>query len=390
MSVVIRPFVPADAPAVLAIERESYPNEPWTLARFEAFSTLVATQAGQVVGFACHSISHAPEDRDETLLLANLAVSPDRRRQGVARALLEAQLRLAARAQVRKALTIVGVSDTALRALHDQYGFVEGPTLTLYYEHRPEDGLVLTRALDPEAEPPWRDAPPDPARATVAERFAEVQRAVEGEEPERALALLDPLLRDEQAGVWARGWRIGVLDAVGRSNEAALELERLVAETGAPYLQQLLGERYLAAGLPETALVHLLAAIPVATGESNTRLWSSLGVAWERQDRFREAAWAYERLLREDQQNAWAYARLAYTSLRMGRPTRALELLDTGLKLDADLADLHKTRGLALWTLGSRQEARAALRRALELEPDSREVTSQLAALDAEVELPRY
>src|SRR5881628_2160501 len=129
MIVSIRPFTAADAPAVLAIERVSYPHESWQLGRFEAFSTLVATQGGQVVGYACHSVSHAPMDRDETLLLANLAVAPDRRRQGIGRALLEAQLRIGARAQVPKAMTVVGVSDVALRKLHERYRFVEGPTL---------------------------------------------------------------------------------------------------------------------------------------------------------------------------------------------------------------------------------------------------------------------
>lgn len=390
MNLVIRPFGTADAAAVHAIDRASYPHEVWIEGRFEAFSTLVAERAGEIVGFACHSVSHSPMDRDETLLLANLAVAPDRRRQGVGRALLEAQLRIGARAGVHKAVTIVGVSDTALRALHAGYGFTEGTTLPGYYEARREDGIVLMRALDPDAEPPWRDAPPDPDRATVAERFADIQRAIENGENERALEKLEPLLGDDQSGVWARGWRVGLLDRVGRTKEATRELERLVGETGVPYFRQLLGDRYLAAGLTDTAVTHLLAAVPIAAAEPNPGLWSSLGIAWERLGRFHEAAWAYDRLLRVDQQNAWVYGRLAYVSLRTGRPTRALELLDAGLKLDHASADLHKTRGLALWMLGRQHEAKTALRRALDAEPESHEIAAHLAALEAEVELPRF
>jgi tetratricopeptide (TPR) repeat protein len=224
----------------------------------------------------------------------------------------------------------------------------------------------------------------------VAERFAEAERLAESGDPERALEVIEPLVRDEHAAVWARGWRAGLLETVGRPAEATLEMERLVTETGAPFFHQALGDRYLSAGLVEAAVTHLLAAVPVNALQDNPRLWSSLGIAWERLERHREAAWAYERLLREDKENGWVYGRLAYVSLRMGRPTRALELLEAALRLDPDTADHHKTRGLALWTLGRHQDARTALRRALELEADNQEVAAQLGALEAEVELPRF
>jgi ribosomal-protein-alanine N-acetyltransferase len=386
--VIIRRFTAADAEAVLAIERANQPT-PWTLGRFEGFSTLVAEVDGRVVGVACHSVNHWP-GRDETLTLANLSVDAAFRRRGIGRALLEARLRLGAAAGVLSAFTVTRYTNEPLKALYRQYGFRERTRLPGYYDDRGEDGLLLERALDPEADPPWRDAPPSTETATAVERLREAGAALEKGEYDRALALADEVAVDPEATAAARWLRISALDGQGRHVEATLETQRLAAETGAPWAVQMLGERYAGAGLPDAALGYLLAAVPITPGiEPNSRLWSSLGLTWERLGRYVEAAWAYERLVREDPQSGWGRGRGAYALLHLDRPLRALELCEEAIALQDGIAELHKTRGLALWKLGQREAARQALCRALELDPEHQDAVVHLAALEAEAEAPR-
>lgn len=382
----IRRFTSADAEAVLAIERASQPL-PWPPARFELFSTLVAEVGRRVVGFACYSLNHAT-DGDETLLLANLVVAADARRQGVGRALVEARLRIGARGRVQRAMTITRHTNEPLKALYRAFNFREGARLPNYYADS-DDGLVLHGALDPDAEPPWRVAPPDPALATATERLQEAMAAAEQKDYQRALEIVEDVARDEQAGVLARFYRVRLLDALGRDVEATIELERLAGETRMPFVRQALGERYLECWLVEDALPHLLAALPAAAGEANAQLWAALGTAWERLGRSREAAWAYEHVVRDAPENPSGYARLAHVRLKADRLTDALQMIEAGLRLGDESGDLHRARELALWKLGRREEARTALRRALEIDPSDRLAAVNLAALEVEAEAPR-
>lgn len=273
---IIRAFTNDDNAAVAAIHRASHPF-PWPPGRFQAFSTLVAEVAGRIVAFACHSVVHAP-DREECLLLANLAVDPAHRRRGIGRALLEARLRIAAAARIGMAMTITRVSNEPLRALYRHYGFEEGVRLPGYYGGC-EDGLVLERGLDLDAEPPWRNAAPSDEDRTPSETLSAAIEASRQGQSEQALNMVDGLIGYEHVGSIARGYRAHILDALEWPVEAALELERLINETSAPWAHQALGDRYLAACLHGLALAHLPAAIPLAPAEPNPRLVRPLGVA---------------------------------------------------------------------------------------------------------------
>lgn len=386
MALTIRRYVDTDAEAVLAIETACQPT-PWPRARFEVFSTLVAELDGRVVGFACYSINHLP-GVDETLLLANLAVHPDFRRRGVGRALLEARLRIGAAAGLRTAVTVTRATNEPLKALYRQYGFEQDRLLPGYYEPTGDDGLVLHRGLDPEAEPPWRDAPPSPDRASASEALRAARAAFDAADHEQALRILEPLLADPAYGPLARAYRLPVLDALGRPAEADLEAHRLATDPGGPVLQIILGERYLEVGFPEAALHEFLAALSAVGDRAEPRVWAGLAAAWDRLRRHEEACWAYERLLRDDPGNAWALLGAARTHLRCRRPARTLALVDDVLEGQEAPAQLHTARGLALWMLGRPAEARTALQQALTLDPGDRHLVLQLAALDAGEEQP--
>jgi putative acetyltransferase len=131
MSVALRPYLPADGPRCAAIFRaaiEEIASEDYSEAQCAAWAersddaaafgdglgrllTLVATQDGEVVGFAgLKGASH----------IEMLFVDPGHARQGVGAALLDALSRLA---QSRGATELTGeVSDTA-KPLFDRLGF---------------------------------------------------------------------------------------------------------------------------------------------------------------------------------------------------------------------------------------------------------------------------
>src|ERR1700759_1992062 len=84
---VIRRFVYADLPQVIAIERRAFPT-PWSLAMFvlelskPSGLCLVATRSQRIVGYMVCS-------RYDTVgHVMTIAVDPDLRRQGIGRALL--------------------------------------------------------------------------------------------------------------------------------------------------------------------------------------------------------------------------------------------------------------------------------------------------------------
>ena len=84
----IRQLAYADLPQVIAIERRAFPT-PWSLAMFglelskPSGICLAAIEDGEMVGYLVCS------RYDTVWHLMNVAVEPDRRRQGIASALLD-------------------------------------------------------------------------------------------------------------------------------------------------------------------------------------------------------------------------------------------------------------------------------------------------------------
>ena len=130
---------PDDRAAILAIEGTSFSN-PWTA---EAFDRMLESTASQVwvirdgsdiVGFcACYVLG-------DQLDVNTLAVTPARRRQGIARKLLQ---RMIAETGVRSATLEVRASNIAAIRLYEGLGFRVTHTRPRYYENPEEDGLIL-------------------------------------------------------------------------------------------------------------------------------------------------------------------------------------------------------------------------------------------------------
>lgn len=164
----------ADMPQVLAIERRSY-RAPWSLAMFvletaksgglcvvaRAFSRGEAAAPAPIVGYAIVS------RYDDAFHVMNVCVEPNRRREGIARALLEHVIERAGAGDARLTLE-VRPSNVGARTLYDDLGFVSVGTRRRYYRDDGEDALIMWRTAAtlrgevddiPGAEPPKKARP---------------------------------------------------------------------------------------------------------------------------------------------------------------------------------------------------------------------------------------
>lgn len=146
----IRSAVPADAAALVAIERRCF-SDPWSEISFrEALESpwsfgLVAQSASSVAGYL---VGREVAGSGEIL---NLAVSPNFRRRGVARALLRTGLALLRKRRVDEVYLEVRESNRSAQALYLSLGFRPVGQRSAYYRNPKEDALVLWLALEQHA-----------------------------------------------------------------------------------------------------------------------------------------------------------------------------------------------------------------------------------------------
>ena len=154
-------MLPADLADVLVIERASF-SMPWSRGAFlyeieqnQVARCWVGREDGRIVGYICLW------DVADELHVTNVAVHPDARRRGIARALLESVFAHARAAGSRMVLLEVRPSNTEAIALYDSFGFhVVGRRRGYYYDSG-EDALVMEalmaeverRGSGPSAEP---------------------------------------------------------------------------------------------------------------------------------------------------------------------------------------------------------------------------------------------
>jgi [ribosomal protein S18]-alanine N-acetyltransferase len=154
----IRRAVRRDLAAMLRIEQASF-ADPWTVdslataLSLERMRVLVAEAgdagrrdgdvAPDVLGYVV-ALVVGPEAE-----IADLAVAPEARRQGIGRALLAGALAALQAAAVRTVYLEVRESNLAARTLYDSYGFESVGRRRGYYRSPVEDALVLRREIGP-------------------------------------------------------------------------------------------------------------------------------------------------------------------------------------------------------------------------------------------------
>jgi ribosomal-protein-alanine N-acetyltransferase len=133
----------ADLPDVLVIERASF-SMPWSRGAFlyeieqnQVARCWVGREDGRIVGYIC-----LWEVADE-LHVTNIAVHPDARRRGVARALLDSVFARARAAASRMILLEVRPSNAEAIALYESFGFHVVGRRRGYYYDTGEDALVM-------------------------------------------------------------------------------------------------------------------------------------------------------------------------------------------------------------------------------------------------------
>lgn len=138
----IRSAVPADASALVAIERRAF-SDPWSETSFrEALGAawsfgLVAETGRGIVGYLIG------RDVAATGEVLNLAVAPEYRRRGIGGALLEAGLKAFRRRQVDEVFLEVRESNHSAQALYIARGFRPVGQRSAYYRNPREDAVVL-------------------------------------------------------------------------------------------------------------------------------------------------------------------------------------------------------------------------------------------------------
>jgi ribosomal-protein-alanine N-acetyltransferase len=140
LDVEVRRLAYSDLPAVISIERRSFPA-PWSLAMFvlelskPSGICLAAVEDGELLGYLVCS------RYDRIWHLMNVAVAPERRRRGVARRLIS---QLIEEGGGRLPFTLeVRVSNNEAIAMYEGIGFRSAGVRPRYYQDNGEDALIM-------------------------------------------------------------------------------------------------------------------------------------------------------------------------------------------------------------------------------------------------------
>jgi ribosomal-protein-alanine N-acetyltransferase len=148
--VVLRQATVADLPEVAALERACY-GDPWPASAFASlpenarvyFAVARHDVRERLAGYV---VAWYVLDEGE---LANLAVAPDLRGQGIGRSLLDAVLNDAELRGTAQLFLEVRQSNQAARRLYASKNFEEIGRRKRYYRNPTEDALILRRTLKP-------------------------------------------------------------------------------------------------------------------------------------------------------------------------------------------------------------------------------------------------
>jgi [ribosomal protein S18]-alanine N-acetyltransferase len=136
----LRRLAYSDLPAVISIERRSFPA-PWSLAMFvlelskPSGICLAASEDGKLLGYLVCS------RYDRVWHLMNVAVAPERRRRGIASQLIS---RLIEEGGGELPFTLeVRVSNRDAIAMYERLGFRSAGVRPRYYQDNGEDALIM-------------------------------------------------------------------------------------------------------------------------------------------------------------------------------------------------------------------------------------------------------
>ena len=142
---IIRAWEEKDIPQIADIENSSF-SDPWTegmladTLRFPVYHTFLAEEGGQVCGYGCLILLF--EDAE----LANIAVAPTHRGQGVGKLLMERMHSYAKTFGAERMLLEVRVSNQPAISLYEKYGYEKYGLRENYYPDG-EDAHLMQKSL---------------------------------------------------------------------------------------------------------------------------------------------------------------------------------------------------------------------------------------------------
>ena len=144
--IVARRITPADVPAVLALQARSTEASQWSAEGYirAAAGEYPAWVAGGGEGIHGFLVMRTAADESEIL---NLAVEPERRRQGIASALLAAAIEACRAAGAKSVYLEVRESNAVAIAFYRSSGFEPTGRRARYYQDPPEAAVVMSQAL---------------------------------------------------------------------------------------------------------------------------------------------------------------------------------------------------------------------------------------------------
>jgi ribosomal-protein-alanine N-acetyltransferase len=143
----IQNMQPENVDEVVAIEKQSF-SDPWSEESFLVeldlpFSWVwVAKIKNRLTGYCCCW------EIEGELQIANLAVHPEFRNQGIGKKILQEILNRACQRKVKKVTLEVRESNQAALKLYRGFDFSEVGRRKKYYRKPTEDGLILAKILE--------------------------------------------------------------------------------------------------------------------------------------------------------------------------------------------------------------------------------------------------
>ncbi|HEY3734459.1 MAG TPA: ribosomal protein S18-alanine N-acetyltransferase [Streptosporangiaceae bacterium] len=171
----LRRMTAADLPAVVALERALFPEDPWSE---ELFGTelssrtvgryyLVAADGDQLVGYAGLLAVPTSDPRGGQGDVLTMAVAAGHWGQGIGSMLLQALLAEAGRRGCSEVFLEVRADNPRAQQLYRRHGFTDVGLRRGYYQPSGTDAIVMRRpARSPE--PPGPPVQPDPAERPAA------------------------------------------------------------------------------------------------------------------------------------------------------------------------------------------------------------------------------
>ncbi|MBO4389699.1 MAG: ribosomal protein S18-alanine N-acetyltransferase [Lachnospiraceae bacterium] len=145
----VRPMTREDLPAVAELEKLCF-SEPWSLAQLsdslhrQEYTFLVATEEADPSRVAGYLGARIVLDEMD---IANVAVFPEYRKQGVASAMLDRLLETAEERELYGVTLEVRVGNEPAIFLYEKKGFVREGVRPKFYSRPTEDALIMWKYL---------------------------------------------------------------------------------------------------------------------------------------------------------------------------------------------------------------------------------------------------